>query len=181
MDVPLISVPSDMRGVRLIIELGGAYEHEEEYACSWLIRQAEELTTALRDSGLDKDPDVSKFLAELNLAIDFLEPVSHESVLLYSYERAPSIDDLLAAFADGCGADDWALEKLARKGDEGRTALLSVLRKQKNADKLLSAISMLLIVFRDDQTIAAIEQFVEDSGDEIGRAAAMLVSAYTTN
>lgn len=180
MDAPLVKVPADIAGVRLIAELGIAYECEEEYLCSWLVRQGGELRAAVEEAELDREPGVSRFLAALKSAIDFLESVPDETVAIYSYDRPPTTDDLLDAFAKGNGADDWAIQELAKKSDKGRKALLSVLKKEKNKDRLLAAVSMLLIVFRDDQTVAAIRRIVDTCEDDTGREAAVLLAAYTS-
>lgn len=183
MDAPLVnnSIPPDIRGIRLLHELCGAYEEEEEYNCSWLIRQAKELVATLEQAGFDEAPRVSKLIAELRLVVEFLQPISSETVTIYSYDRAPSSGELLTAFMEGSGADDWALEEFQKKGDKGRRALLSLLKKEKDEDRLLAAVSMLLIVFRDEQTVAAVRRFVDTCDDEIGVAAATLLSAYTSD
>jgi len=203
MDVPL-DVPSDIRESRFYGYLTSAYEYEVEYFASWLLRIAKEFKTALEQSDLKEQPGVPELLAALRLTIDFLESIPDEresrgkplpeaaglkellesipgeQVSLYSYDRAPSINDLLAAFSKGSGGDDWAIEELVKKGGKGRSALLSVLKKEKNKERLLAAVSMLLIVFRDDQTVAAIQRFLDACDEEIGKEAAILVAAYTS-
>lgn len=178
-DAPLVKIMPDTPGAMFLQVIGGAYEYEEEHLCSRLLQFAVDLEVALQQSDHFTRPDLETFLVSLRSVIEFLRSVNENSVRLYSYERAPSIEDLLDAFGNGGGADDWAIEELGKKGGKGRKALLSVLMKENDRDKLLAAISMLLIVFRDDQTTAAVRAFIETCEEDIGKDASLLLAAYT--
>jgi hypothetical protein len=178
-DAPLIKIPPDTPGAMFLGAIGGAFEHEEEHLRSRLLQFAADLEVALQQEELNTRRGVGAFLVGLRGVINFLNSVDENSVCLYSYERAPSIEDLLDAFGNGGGADDWALEELEKKGEKGRKALLSTLKKKRDKRKLLAAISMLLIVFLDDQTRAAIQTFIDKCEPDIGQDASLLLAAYT--
>ena len=134
---------------------------------------------ALQQDDLITRPGVDSFLVALRSVIEFLHSIDDNSVRLYSYERTPSIDSLVNAFGNGAGADDSALEEVGKKGQSGRKALLSFLKKEQDKRRIMSAISMLLIVFRDDRTIAAIQKFIDACEPDIGKEASLLMTAYT--
>jgi hypothetical protein len=182
-DAPLIGsiLPRDAPGGMFLAALGGAYEIEEEHLRSRLLQFVMDLETTLGQSDLKSKRGVAKYLAALRSLIEFLQSVSDNSVYLYSYERAPSINTLLSAFARGGGATDWALEELGTKGEKGRNALLSVLKKEKARDRVLSAISMLLLLYRDNQTITTVQRFIETCDTDTGKAAALLMAAYASS
>jgi len=179
LNAPLIKIPPDTPGAMFLGALGGAYEYEDEHLRSRLFQFAADLEVALQQRDLITRPGVEAFLVGLRAVMEFLNSVDENAVRLYSYERAPSIEDLLDAFGNGGGADDWALEELGKKGEKGRKALLSVLKKEQDKSKLLAAISMLLIVFRDHQTTTAVQTFIEKCETDIGRDASLLLAAYT--
>jgi hypothetical protein len=177
---PDATLPSDLPGASMFLAaLGGALEAEEEHLRSRLLQFAMDLETALEQSDFKSKGRVPKYLAALRSLIEFLQSAGDNSVCLYSYERTPSISDLLDAFPRGSGAKDWALEELGKKGEKGRKAMLSVLKKEKNRGRLLSAVSMLLLLFRDEKTIAAVQQFTETCDADTGKVAAVLLAAYT--
>ncbi len=43
----------------------------------------------------------------------------------------------------------------------------------------MSAVSMLLILFRDEQTKAAVQKFIDTCETDIGKEASLLLAAYT--
>lgn len=182
MNAPFMhNLPANMRGFEFIQELGGVYEYEEEYVRSWLLRIAKELKTNLEQSDLHKERDVPEFLAALNPAIEFLESIPGEFVTMYSYDRAPSISEILTASSMGSGGiDDWALEELYKKRDGGRSALLAFLKKEKRKDKVLQAIELLLILFKDQKTRDAVQRFINTCDDDIRQDAAECLAAVTT-
>ena len=126
MNVPL-DVPDDIRQSGFYGCLTAAYECEEEYVCSWILRIAKEFKTALEQPDFKEHPGVPELLAELSSTIDFLESIPDggvrrrkpilepagfedflesiplERVSLYSYDRAPSINELLDACREGSG------------------------------------------------------------------------------
>lgn len=198
-NVPL-DVPPEILESRFFGLLTGAYEEEEEYALSWVLRIAKDFKVALEQSDLTQQRGVPKLLASLNSTIDFLESIPDEQasrrepmpegtgfedllesipleqVRLHSYDRAPSINEILDALREGSGGDDWAIEELERKGEKGRRDLLSVLKKEKNRNRLLTALELLIVIFRDDQTRAEVQRFVESSGDNEIRQAAHTIN-----
>lgn len=180
MKAPLISVPDDFRGIDFLGYRSATYEYEEEYVRGWLLRIVKELKANLEQSGLDKKQSISEFLRALDPAIEFLESIPDEFVAMYSWDRAPSIAEILDAyFKAGDGLDDWALEELYKKRDGGRSALLAFLKKEKSQQKLLQAIELLLVVFRDQRTRDAVQRFIAGCGDEIRQEAAKCVAAIT--
>lgn len=179
LNAPLIEIPPDTPGAMFLSALGGAYEYEDEHLRSRLLQFAADLEVALHQETLITRPSVEAFLVGLHAVIEFLNSVEENAVRLYSYERAPSVEDLLDAFGNGGGADDWALDELGNKGEKGRKALLSLLKKEQDKSKILAAISMLLIVFRDDQTTAAVQTFIDKCEEDIGKDASLLLAAYT--
>jgi hypothetical protein len=179
LDAPLINIPPDTPGAMFLGALGGAYEYEEDHLRSRLLQFAADLEVALQQDDLITRPGVDSFLVALRSVIEFLHSIDDNSVRLYSYERTPSIDSLVNAFGNGAGADDWALEEVGKKGQSGRKALLSFLKKEQDKRRIMSAISMLLIVFRDDRTIAAIQKFIDACEPDIGKEASLLMTAYT--
>jgi hypothetical protein len=179
-DAPLIKIPPSTGGALFLAALGGAYEFEEEQLRSRLIRAATELRLSLQQPDLQGGRGVPEFVTGLSAVLDFLNSVDDATVLLYSFDRAPSIDDILEAFASGAGANDWALEELGKKGAKGRQLLLSALPNQRAKDRLLAAVSMLLILFRDDATVAEIERFAGSCAPELANDVAQLVAVYTS-
>lgn len=180
MRIPMANIPVDIRGVRFLTELTGAYDSEEQRLRLWVLRLGRELEAAIEQSDLISQQGVPEFLAELSAATEFLQSIPDESVSLYSYDHDATTDELLTAFSES-GANDWALEEVGGKGEKGRRELLSVLKKEKDKERQLAAISMLLIVFHDDHTLAAIERFLDACDEEIGKEAAKLVAAYTSS
>lgn len=203
MNVPL-EVPHEIMGARFFCLLTGTYEEEEEYTLSWVLRLAKEFKTALERSDLREQSHVPKLLASLRSTIGFLESIPDEQasrrkpipeaasfedllqsipderVILYSYDRAPSINEILDAWREGSnGIDDWAIEELEKKCEKGRRALLSALKKEKNKARLLTALELLIVIFRDDQTRAEVERFVESSGDDEIRQVARAITAQS--
>ncbi|MDB5344518.1 MAG: hypothetical protein JWP89_2895 [Schlesneria sp.] len=179
-DAPLIKIPPSTEGAQFLAALGGAYEFEEEQLRSHLIQAATELRLSLQQPDLQGGRGVPEFVTSLSAVLDFLNSVDDATVLLYSFDSAPSIDDVLEAFASGAGANDWALEEIGNKGTEGRQLLLSALQQQLPKDRLLAAVSMLLILFRDEATIAEAKRFAHSCAPEIANEVAQLVAAYTS-
>jgi hypothetical protein len=179
-NAPLIKIPPSTDGALFLAALGGAYEFEEEQLRSRLIQAATALRQSLQQPELQGGRGVPEFVTSLSAVLDFLNSVDDATVLLYSFDRAPSLDDLLEAFASGAGANDWALEELGRKGAKGRQLLLSALPKKQAKDRLMAAASMLLILFRDDATVAEIERFADSCAPDLANDVAQLVAAYTS-
>lgn len=177
-NLPLVGLPPQVPGAMFLAALGGAYENEEEHLRSRLLQFATDLSVGLKQPDLMAWPGMQAFQAGLRSVIEFLQKSDENSVYLYSYDRTPSMGDLLDAFATGGGANDWALEELGKKGEKGRKMLLSALKKAEDQETILSAISMLLILFRDDQTIAAVQKFIDNCNADVGREASLLLNAY---
>lgn len=179
-NAPLIKIPPSTDGALFLAALGSAYEFEEEQLRSRLIQIATNLQLSLRQPELQGGRGVPEFETSLSAVLDFLNSVDDATVLLYSFDRAPSIDDLLEAFASGAGANDWALEELGKKGAKGRQLLLSALQKQQAKDRLLAAVSMLLIVFRDDATVAEIQRLAQNCTPQLANDVAQLIAIYAS-
>jgi hypothetical protein len=179
LNAPLVRIPPETPGAKFLGALGGAFGYEEEHLRSRLLQLAADLEVALQQDELMACPGVEAFCVGLRDVISFLNSVDDSSVRLYSYERAPSVEDLLGAFGDGGGARNWAIEEPGGKGEKGRKALLSVLKKEKDNNKVLAAVSMLLIVFRDDRTREAVQKFIDKCNGDIGKDASLLLAAYT--
>lgn len=177
-DLPLIKLTNNDPGASFMAALGGAYECEVEHLRVKLLRFAIDLDVGLELPDLKTRPHAQAFYMGLKSVIEFLQASEENSVSLYSYERAPTVAELLEAFAEGGGADDWALEELVKKGDKGRKSLLSILKKEKDKRRIFSAISMLLLVFHDDQTIASVQKVIDKYDAEVGKEASLLMAAY---
>lgn len=181
LDAPLIKIPPETPGAMFLGALGGAYEFEEEHLCSRVLQFATDLEGALQQRDLSTRAGVPNFLAGLRSVIQFLQSASEPTVRLYSYERAPSLEELVEAFCQGGGANDWALEELGKKGEKGRKDLLALLKKENDKQRILSAISLLSILYRDDSTRSAVQNFIDTCEAHIGKDAAVLLEAYSSS
>ena len=179
-DAPLVKIPPDLPGGTFLAALGGAYECEESHLRSRLLQGAGDLSAALEQPDFLSRSGVPKFLSALRSVIPFLAATSENEVFLYSYDRAPSIEDLLDAFAEGGGSRDWAIEELGRKGEKGRKALFSALNVEKDKQRILSGISLLRLLFRDEPTLAAIRKAIENSAPDVRPDAFLVLAAYTS-
>ncbi len=174
----MIRVSPQIPGGKFLSALGGAYEYEADHTIATLVDRATTLRAALEEPDHPNTPAIAKFLAQLVPLLEFLNGSSETSVRLYSYDRRPSVNDLLDAFAEGAGGDDWALDEIAKTGDKGRRELIKVLKNNSSSDRHLSAVSMLLIVFSGAATTKAIEEFIGTAEQTAGIQAAQLIAAY---
>ena len=173
LESPKIPLAPDAAGAPFLILLGQSYECEEEIYRLWLIRNANELKAAL-EAEVEPPSNVSKFVAGLKSLLEFLSSIPDDAVFVYSYDRAP-IPVLLDAFRIGGGLSEWALEDLRKRGEKGRVALRKVLQKGKDIDQLLAAVSMLLMLDRREETIAAVQELINRFDPETGKRVAALL------
>lgn len=177
-EAPLISVPTGTPGSDFFGCRGGSYGYVESILRGRLLQFVEDLNDSLHEPEFVSRKDVKVFLKSLESLIEFLHSQTENSVYLFSYDGTPSLSDLLRAFSEGNGADDWALEEMAKRGEKGRKALLTRLKKEKERSNILAAISMLLILFRDEQTVTSVKKFIDNQESEIGAEASLLLAAY---
>lgn len=173
LESPKIPLAPNAAGAPFLILLGQSYECEEEVYRLWLIRNADDLKSAL-EADVEPPPNASRFVAGLKLLLEFLSSIPDDAVFVYSYDRAP-IPVLLDAFRIGGGMSEWALEDLRKRGEKGCLALRKLLQKEKDPDRLLAAISMLLMLDRGEETIAAIQKMMLRCDPETGKHAAALL------
>jgi hypothetical protein len=101
-----------------------------------------------------------------------------QSVQLYFYEKAPTLDELLAADASGGGADDWAMEEALKRGGKMIPKLEAVLGDANRSRQHLSAVRFLLFCFPGSASREIVRRFVASAGDtEEKRGAAFLLAA----
>lgn len=179
-EVSFSDLPREVAMSTFLCMLVRAYGDEDEYFRASIRQDAAHLRKGLESPEFLAHRGVAKLVRSLDALLEFIDSTTEPTLCFYSYDRSPSINDILDAFAKGGGADDWAIEELASRGGKGRTALLKVLEKDEDRDRLLAAVSMLLISFRDDRTIAAVRRFVDTCDPNVGESAAVLLAAYTS-
>lgn len=178
-DAPLCRIPAGTTGDKFLGALGGAYEREESSSRASLLDEARRLKATLEGPPWNQKANVRKLVSALEGIILFLNSISDDSVSLYSYEGRPTIDGLLDTYAEGAGANDWALEQLAEQGDKARKSLLNVLKKETHSDRVQSAVAILLTLFYDAEVVTAVKQLIDRSDDDLANAASSLLAAYT--
>jgi hypothetical protein len=158
--------------------LGGAYEFETEESVAEVIREATCLLSVLQDSASEFHVPAPRFASQLERLVRFLRDGNASVVTLYSYEKPPSLDDLLAAEMEGGGADDWAMEEVLRRGEKMIPKLKAVLGNADRSQHHLSAVRLLLFCFPGTASREIVQRFVESAGDtEEKRGAALLLAA----
>lgn len=111
--------------------------------------------------------------------IDFLEAVADQEVSLYSYDTLPSLRTILDNYTDGCGGDDWAIEEISRRGNEGRAELLDAITNSRYHKRCGAIVQLLLLCFPGDDTREAVMNTLAQLPDEGGNELQMLVKAFT--
>jgi hypothetical protein len=89
-----------------------------------------------------------------------LERVESRKVL-FSYDKPPTLRDLLQAFSEGGGADDWAIEELGRQGAAGRALLIDALENRRLRKYLPAIIQLLLLLHPDEETRDVLYRFLD--------------------
>jgi hypothetical protein len=158
--------------------LGGAYECETEERVQKVIREAALLLDVLQDASSEFHVSAPKFALCLERLLRFLHDCNAQSVRLYSYEKPPTLDELLEAEMSGGGADDWAMEEVHRRGDKMIPKLEAVLGNVDRSRYHLSAVRFLLFCFPGNASREIVRRFVASGGDtQEKRGAAILLAA----
>lgn len=111
--------------------------------------------------------------------IAFLERVEEREVRLLSYDKPPGLRDLLQAFSEGGGGDDWAIEELGRQGATGRAQLMDALENGRLRKYVPAIVQLLLLLHGDEQTYETLHRFLDaqPEGREKSQVAT-LIAAY---
>ena len=67
------------------------------------------------------------WLEKLPPLLDFLEKCKNEQIIVFTKWGKPGFAQLLAAYKEGFGMDDWAAEEISNMGEEGKEKLLEKL------------------------------------------------------
>jgi hypothetical protein len=170
---PMLRYSPTGPGASFLGMLGGAYERESDERVEKVIHEASLLLASLQGSKRHTE----KFVSELQRLIAFLRDSDSESVILYSFEDVPTLEDLLAAETQGFGGDDWAMEEVHKRGEAIVPELGAVLADPKKHQYHLSVVRLLLFCFPGIESRKLIERFIESPGDtEEKKGAAMLLA-----
>lgn len=110
--------------------------------------------------------------------VAFLESIPPQYVTLYSYDTAPTIRQILKEFSEGGGGDDWAIEEIGRKGEKGKSELLTVLDNRRMRTSFNAAVQMLLLCFPGDDTREAVMKCIERHPEKDRDELLMVVAAF---
>jgi hypothetical protein len=105
---------------------------------------------------------------ELASLIRFLEAAPDAAVRVYSYDKTPTLTDILREAAEGSGGDYWAGEELSRLGESGKRQLLEALGQSRYRKHRGTIIGLLFTVFPSRDTREAVESFIAQQPE--GRA-----------
>jgi hypothetical protein len=114
----------------------------------------------------------------LDACISFLESLFDEQIRLYSYDRAPTLHEILEEMSEGSGGDDFAVEEVHRRGPETRAELLKALSENSLRKFRPAIIQLLLLCFSGHETTKAIELFVEQQPAKERNAYLVLLAAF---
>jgi len=110
-------------------------------------------------------------------AIAFLERVDEHQVRLYSYDKLPTLRELLQAFSEAGGGDDWAIEELGRQGADGRAQLIDALEDRKLRKYVPAIVQLLILLHRDAETDEILDRFLEAQPEGAQKSELVLVAA----
>lgn len=105
----------------------------------------------------------------LDECIEFLDSVPDQTIRLFSYDRMPTLRQILDEMIEGFGGDDFAIEEICRRGAETRAELLSALNNQSLRKYRAAIIQLLLLCYPSDPTRMAIEHSSKSSPRKIAR------------
>jgi hypothetical protein len=165
-------------GASFLTMLGGAYECETEQSVGNVVQEAALLLAVLQDASSEYHVSAPNFASRLERLLRFLKGCDAHSVRLYSYEKPPTLDELLAAGTSGGGADDWAMEEVLKRGGKMIPKLEAVLGDADRSRQHLSAVRFLIFCFPGSASREIVRRFVASAGDtEEKRGAAILLAA----
>jgi hypothetical protein len=166
-------------GAGFVRELGKAYEDKTECLRRGLLDMARDLHVVVTDPTTPHYSPNPEFAVELLEVIGFLESASDRRIRLYSYEKQPGIEEILDLHAQGGGASDWALEVVADRGQKACAALKTLLQRASTTSRHLSAIAILMLVFPGEETLEAVDQFINGCDEQnTKQQAVVLREAY---
>jgi hypothetical protein len=103
---------------------------------------------------------------ELPKLIEFLEGANDREVKVFSYDKTPSIKELLSMASEGMGVNDWAIEEFSNRGEEGKKQLIEILKQNTLKEYHLTAAQLLFLVFPGEQTKTIIKDHIDKLPDE---------------
>jgi hypothetical protein len=170
-------------GAQFLALIGGAYEYEMEECVGILHREASMLLEAIRDPSSEFYVSAPDVVSELERLVAFLSTLDRSEVVsLYSFDRTPTLDDLLAAERQRDGANDWAMEQVQRRGTSLIPKLCAILEDDARSGDHLSAVRFLLFCFPGNESRRIVQQFSQSDSPtdaKLGAAALLAATAQT--
>jgi hypothetical protein len=99
--------------------------------------------------------------------IDFLKQLEDDQIEVMVIYSKPKFMEYIQAYQEGAGGDDWAIEEIAKMGDEAKNKLLEKLQDPKVRKYYHAIASILMIVFPSKESKNAVERLIEEETDEI--------------
>lgn len=112
--------------------------------------------------------------------ISFLESVPDNVIDLFSFDKPPTLQDLLREFEEGSGGNDWAIEEVGRNAAKWQGELLAAVTDKQFSKHRAGVVHLLLICFPDAKTRMTVVEAIHGLPKKAQTELLTLVEAYAS-